>query len=176
MINCLLEQCPGPFSCVSSNSTVFVLLFMVCHLKYLFGRLKVKLMFPQTSFCFHLVNSNVSFSSYFEFNWSQHGFALGLPFIIFILVHQDLELMKTCLPQGSMIQRLLKPTAFELASKCHMHFRPVGRCSWWHLRPPSLLRANHRHGWLWLGFHSSSSSCLPSSPTELAEGSPQANW
>lgn len=62
---------------------------MVCHLKDLFGRLKIKLLFPQTSFCFHLANSNTSFSSSLEFNWGQNGFVFGLLFTIFIHVRQE---------------------------------------------------------------------------------------
>ena len=87
--------------------------FMVCHMKYLLGRLRIKLLFPQTSFCFHLVNSNISFFLYVEFYWSQRAFALSPLLLLSCMGTKAAELMNTCLPQGRAIQRPLKPTTFE---------------------------------------------------------------
>lgn len=139
MINCLLDQWPSTSSCISGNSSiVFILLFMVCHLKYQLGRLKIKLLFPQTSFCFHLVNSNISFSSYFEFNWSQHGSALGLRFTVFIHVHQGQWADENMSASGKGDTKPPKTVYLRICfqtSHTQKHFPPTPQHSRWHWDP-----------------------------------------
>lgn len=166
MITCLLEQWPGPFLCVSGNSAIiFILLFMVCHLKYLLGRLKTKRLFPQTSLCFHLGNSNISFSACFKFNWSQHGFALASLLLFSSLCIKVNELINVPVSRKGETKTPKANYVWICFQMPHAQAFPPNRSVL--LGTPTTswsLTSGLGHGWHWPGILSSCSSCHPPLP------------
>lgn len=176
MITCLLEQWPGPFQCVSGNSAIiFILLFMVCHLKYLLGRLKIEWLFPQTSLCFHLGNSNISLSACFKFNWSQHGFALASHLLVSSLCTKVNELINVP-ASGKGDTKTLKANCIWICFQMpHAQaFPPVDQSSWGHLRLHDGWHQDMGTGGTDQDFFLPAVP-PPSSPTQLPERFPQTN-
>lgn len=166
MITCLLEQWPGPFLCVAGNSTiVFILLFMACHLKYLLGRLKIKLLFPQASLCFHLGNSQYFFLCMFQIQPKSTWLCSCLPFTVFVLCIKVNELIKVpTLGKGD--TKTLKANYIGICFQMpHAQaFSPKRSVLLGTLTTSWSLTSGLGHEWRRPGFLSSCESCHPPLP------------